>query len=72
MLLSSTVSFMLFFLLLVLSIHMNEALGAQIEIRKLGEFFFKNLLLIHVFICLITSKRYVDIMLDKTRRRKIC
>ncbi|XP_020870925.1 uncharacterized protein LOC9326671 isoform X2 [Arabidopsis lyrata subsp. lyrata] len=37
LLLSSTVSFMLFFLLLVLSIHMNEALGAQIEIRKLEE-----------------------------------
>ncbi|CAL9216129.1 unnamed protein product [Arabidopsis halleri] len=37
MLSSSTVSFVLFFLLLVLSIHMNEALGAQIEIRKLGD-----------------------------------
>ncbi|KAG7592807.1 hypothetical protein ISN45_Aa01g016640 [Arabidopsis thaliana x Arabidopsis arenosa] len=37
MLSSSTVSFMLFFILLVLSIHMNEALGAQIEIRKLEE-----------------------------------
>ncbi|KAL9307195.1 hypothetical protein AtEden1_Chr1g0026841 [Arabidopsis thaliana] len=37
MLSSSTVSFMLFFHLLMSSLHMNEALGAQIEIRKLEE-----------------------------------